>query len=211
MRRRLSRFTTALATETKMTTENITQVFNGALARHRELFDILEQLLPDFELLTQQISDSLKAGGKVIFMGNGGSAADSQHLAAEFVVRYKAERAPLASIALTVDTSILTAHSNDYSFETVFTRQIQALCRPEDVVVGLSTSGNSANILDAMQAANEIGATTWAWTGETGGRLKSQTNHCLCVPHTETARIQEAHIFIGHCLCEALDVEYQSA
>lgn len=185
-------------------------VFQSALDRHRKLFDVLDTVAPEYQLLVEQVSEAIKVGGKVLFMGNGGSAADSQHLAAEFVVRYKAERPPLGALALTVDTSILTAHSNDYSFESVFTRQIQALCKPEDIVIGLSTSGNSANILDAMQAAKHLGATTWAWTGESGGRLKTEVDHCLCVPDTETARIQEAHIFIGHCLCEALDMEHMS-
>ena len=101
-------------------------------------------------------------------MGNGGSAADSQHLATEFVVRYKAERAPLAAIALTTDTSLLTAHANDFSFATVFSRQVAALAKPEDIVIGISTSGNSENIIDAIQTAHRIGVKTWAWTGESG-------------------------------------------
>ncbi len=138
-------------------------------------------------------------------MGNGGSAADCQHLAAEFVVRYRTERQPLAAIALTVDTSILTAHANDYDYSSVFTRQVRALCKPGDLIIGLSTSGNSPNVIDAIRAGKEIGARTWGWTGQGGGKLTGIADHLLEIPHTETARIQEAHLFIGHWLCEELD------
>ena len=179
--------------------------FSNALQRHQELFNKLDSIQADTELLAEHITATFEAGGKLIFMGNGGSAADSQHLAAEFVVRYKAERRPLAAIALTTDTSILTAHANDYDFSTVFTRQMQALCQPKDLVIGISTSGNSANVIDAIKAAQSIGATCWAWTGATGGELKDIADHCLCVPCNETARIQEAHIFVGHWLCEEMD------
>lgn len=157
------------------------------------------------QLLVNQVDNCLANGGKILFMGNGGSAADCQHLAAEFVVRYKNERSPLAALALTVDTSILTAHANDYDFSTVFTRQILALCKPEDLVIGITTSGNSPNVIDAIRAANTLGATTWAWTGETGGKVLGIAGNMLRIPHTETARIQEAHIFVGHWVCEELD------
>ena len=179
--------------------------FLNTLQRHNALFNQLQTLEDTCLLLVDQIEHCLQNRGKVLFMGNGGSAADCQHLAAEFVVRYKDERQPLAALALTVDTSILTAHANDYDFATVFTRQIQALCKPEDLVIGLSTSGNSANVIDAIQAANAIGATTWAWTGETGGKINGIAHQMLRIPHSETARIQEAHIFVGHWLCEELD------
>lgn len=176
-----------------------------ALERHNTLFAQLASVENDCQILADQIERCFQRGGKLIFMGNGGSAADCQHLAAEFVVRYKAERQPLGAIALTVDTSVLTAHSNDYEFATVFTRQIQALCKPEDVVIGISTSGDSANVIDAIEAANAIGAVTWAWTGASGGRLNGISSHILRIPAAETARIQEAHIFVGHWLCEELD------
>lgn len=179
--------------------------FLASLERHNQLFSQLAALEGTCQILADQVEDCLARGGKILFMGNGGSAADCQHLAAEFVVRYKDERKPLAALALTVDTSILTAHSNDYDFATVFTRQIQALCKPEDLVIGLTTSGNSPNIIDAIQAAKIIGATTWAWTGETGGKINGFADNMLCIPHTETARIQEAHIFVGHWICEELD------
>ena len=179
--------------------------FGDALARHNNLFNRLASVESDCQLMADQIENCLAQNGKLLFMGNGGSAADSQHLAAEFVVRYKAERKPLAAIALTVDTSILTAHANDYDFATVFTRQIQALCKPEDLVIGISTSGNSPNVIDAIESAQKIGATCWAWTGESGGKLNTIADHILRIPDTETARVQEAHIFVGHWLCEEMD------
>lgn len=179
--------------------------FSDALQRHFDTFNQLGQLETESRLLADQIDQCFQQGGKLIFMGNGGSAADSQHLAAEFVVRYKAERSPLAAIALTVDTSILTAHSNDYSYDSVFTRQVQALAKPEDLIIGISTSGNSANVIDAIEAAKKIGSTTWAWTGSHGGKLLNIADHLIRVPSDETARIQEAHIFVGHWLCEEMD------
>ena len=179
--------------------------FESALQRHMQTFNRLPEIQADVQALADQVAATFAAGGKLLFMGNGGSAADSQHLAAEFVVRYKAERRALPAIALTVDSSILTAHSNDYSFDSVFTRQIEALCRPDDLVIGLSTSGNSANVINAIEAAQQIGAICWAWTGESGGKLDSIADHLIKAPSTETARIQEAHIFIGHWLCEEMD------
>ncbi|MCP4595085.1 SIS domain-containing protein [Neptuniibacter sp.] len=179
--------------------------FTNALQRHFDTFNQLHTLQSEVELLADQIDSCFEKGGKLIFMGNGGSAADSQHLAAEFVVRYKAERQPLAAIALTVDTSILTAHSNDYSYDSVFTRQVQALAKAEDLIIGISTSGNSANVIDAIEAAKEIGCTTWAWTGSHGGKLNDIADHLIRIPADETARIQEAHIFVGHWLCEEMD------
>ncbi|MDO6564777.1 SIS domain-containing protein [Amphritea sp. 1_MG-2023] len=185
--------------------------FENALQRHLQTFKRLPEIQADVDTLAAQIATTFAAGGKLLLMGNGGSAADSQHLAAEFVVRYKAERRALPAIALTVDTSILTAHSNDYSFDSVFTRQIEALCQPRDLVIGLSTSGNSANVIHAIEAAQTIGAVCWAWTGENGGKLNSIADHLIKAPSTETARIQEAHLFIGHWLCEAMDRQFSTA
>ncbi len=177
----------------------------NALQRHQQLFEKMTECEAVLTQLSEQIDECLKDGGKLLFIGNGGSAADSQHLATEFVVRYKAERAPLAAIALTTDTSLLTAHANDYSYDTVFSRQVAALARPGDILIGISTSGNSKNIIDAVQIAQEMGVTAWAWTGEDGGELRLIADHILAVPATETARIQEAHIFAGHWLCEEAD------
>ena len=142
---------------------------------------------------------------KCYFFGNGGSASDAQHLAAEFVVRYYNQRAPLAAIALTTDTSILTAHGNDYSFDTIFDRQIQALAKSGDIAIGLSTSGNSANVINGLITAKNSGCWTCAFTGKSGGKLLDSADSCIQVPTDETARVQEGHIIIGHWLCEALD------
>ena len=138
-------------------------------------------------------------------MGNGGSAADSQHIAAEIVGRFKKERKGMPAIALTTDTSILTSVGNDYGYDYIFARQIEALCRPEDLVIGITTSGNSANVVRAMQAAKEIGATTVGLTGGSGGQLTAICDVNLVMPSSVTARIQEAHIFVGHSLCEILE------
>jgi D-sedoheptulose 7-phosphate isomerase len=186
--------------------EQIEQSYLASLERHRALFDTMANYHQECLSLLQACHSTLAQGGKVIWFGNGGSAADAQHLAAEFVVRYKLERGPLASIALTTDTSILTAHSNDYHFDTVFERQVQALCKPEDLVIGLTTSGTSANINLALAAANEIGAHTVAFTGRDGGKVKDIAKLPIIIKNDETARIQEAHMFIGHWLCEAVDM-----
>lgn len=180
-------------------------VFSDALARHRQTMDGMDAL----ESQTMQMADAIRTclgnGGKLLFFGNGGSAADAQHLATEFVVRYKAERQPLAALALTTDSSALTAHGNDYSFATLFDRQLQALARPGDIAIGISTSGTSPNIISALKTARAQGCLCCALTGNDGGQLPPLTDHCLIVPSTETARIQEAHIFLGHCLCESME------
>jgi len=188
-----------------MISKQIQQSYLASLERHKKAFEIMHKYHEQALSLLEQCHKTLKAGGKVIWLGNGGSAADSQHLAAEFMVRYKNERGPLASIALTTDTSILTAHSNDYHFDSVFERQIQGLCKPEDLVIGLTTSGASANINLALAAANEIGAYTVALTGRDGGTVKDIAKLSIIIANAETARIQEAHMFIGHWLCEAID------
>ncbi|MCF6435871.1 SIS domain-containing protein [Pseudoalteromonas sp. MMG022] len=186
--------------------EHIQQSYLASLERHQTLFETMANYHEECLRLLEACHSTLAKGGKVIWFGNGGSAADAQHLAAEFVVRYKLERGPLASIALTTDTSILTAHSNDYHFDTVFERQVQALCKPEDLVIGLTTSGTSANINLALTAANEIGANTVALTGRDGGEVKNIAKLPIIIKNDETARIQEAHMFIGHWLCEAVDM-----
>ena len=149
--------------------------------------------------------DGLKGGGKVLFCGNGGSAADSQHLAAELTGRYLRDRAPLAAVALTVDTSALTAIANDYSYDEVFARQVRGLGRAGDVLVGISTSGNSRNVVAALEAARALGMRTVGLTGAAGGRMKELCDVCLCVPSTDTPRIQEMHIAAGHMLCELVE------
>jgi D-sedoheptulose 7-phosphate isomerase len=151
--------------------------------------------------------DCLKNGGKILVMGNGGSAADSQHIAAEIVGRYKRDRRGLPAIALTTDTSILTSVGNDFGFDYIFSRQVEALCNPADVVIGISTSGNSANVIKAIETAKQIGATTVALTGGTGGKLAAMCDFSLIMPSSDTPRIQEAHIFVGHSLCGLLEAD----
>lgn len=146
-------------------------------------------------------------GGKIIFFGNGGSAADAQHLSAEMVGRFKKDRNALPSIALTVNSSILTALGNDYGFDTVFSRQLQALGKPEDIAVGISTSGESQNVITAITTAKEIGIKTVGFLGRNGGRLKNLVDTAVTVPLQDTARIQEAHILLGHIICEIVEKE----
>ena len=155
--------------------------------------------------LARDLCRALEAGHKILLFGNGGSAADAQHIAAEFVGRFQQERRPLAAIALTTDTSILTSVGNDYGYEQVFLRQLQALGRSGDVAIAISTSGNSANVLLAAGAAREIGMVTAGFTGIDGGKLGSLVQHHLNVPNKSTARVQEIHIMIGHILCELVD------
>nr|WP_281412007.1 D-sedoheptulose 7-phosphate isomerase [Motiliproteus sediminis] len=174
------------------------------------MFDKLDALQPQVEQLAEAVIQCLRAGGKVLWAGNGGSAADAQHLAAEFMVRYKAERGPLASIALTTDSSILTAHSNDYSFDSLFARQVEGLARPGDLFIGISTSGNSINVIQAVDKARERGIQSAVLLGRDGGQLAGLADLSVIVPDDETARIQEAHIFIGHWLCEVVDAQLAS-
>jgi D-sedoheptulose 7-phosphate isomerase len=150
----------------------------------------------------------LRDGGKIVLCGNGGSAADAQHIAAEFVGRYMKEREALPAIALTANSSTVTAIGNDYGFDDVFARQVRALCRPGDVVFGISTSGNSENVVRAFAAGREIGATTIGLTGESGGRMREACDECLRFPSGDTPRIQEGHALIAHILCEIVEDEF---
>jgi D-sedoheptulose 7-phosphate isomerase len=162
------------------------------------------------ELLEQtayRIADAVRSGHKVMFMGNGGSAADAQHLAAEFTGKYLQERRALPAMSLNVNTSAITAIGNDYSFDIVFARQIEALGLSGDVAVGFSTSGNSRNVVLAMEAARQKQMLTVAFTGNSGGVLKDVVDVCLRVPSVETPRIQECHIMAGHILCEIVENE----
>jgi len=153
----------------------------------------------------QTLAEVLQNGGKILLFGNGGSAADAQHLAAEFVNRFQVERPPLAALALTTDTSILTAVANDYDFVQVFAKQVRALGRPGDLALGLSTSGNSPNVVEGLQAARELGLKTLALSGREGGPVSAAAELALIVPSWDTPRIQEVHITIGHVLCDLVD------
>lgn len=164
-------------------------------------------LLQQIEKLAQVCLASLKTGGKIIFAGNGGSFADAQHLSAEFTSRFLFDRAPLASVVLAANSSAISAIGNDYGYEFVFARELEALAKPEDVFIAISTSGNSANIMAAVKVANERSVATFAWTGASGGKLKGLCE-CICVPSPETARIQECHILVGHILCGLVESWY---
>lgn len=167
-----------------------------------ESFHTLAELAPTIAEIAERCAASLQAGGKVMFCGNGGSAADSQHLAAEFVGRYKLERPALNSVALTVDTSILTAVGNDYGYDEVFRRQVEGIGKAGDVLIGLSTSGNSRNVVLAFEKARSMGITTVALTGAGGGKMKEAADIALPVPAGITNHIQEMHITCGHLICE---------
>ena len=154
------------------------------------------------------LAASLKAGGKALACGNGGSAADAQHFAAELVNRFERERAPLAGIALTTDTSTLTSIANDYAYQQVFSKQVRAIARRGDVLLAISTSGNSGNVIEAIHAAHEMGVRVVGLTGNGGGKmaaLMAAEDVHICVPHTSTARIQEVHLLVLHCLCDLID------
>ncbi len=155
--------------------------------------------------VARQMADSLRRGGKLLFCGNGGSAADSQHLAAEFVNRFLLQRGALAAIALTTDTSALTSIGNDLGFDQIFARQVEALGRPGDVVVAISTSGGSPNVLRAVETARRLGCLTVALTGGSGGPLAAAADEAFVVPSAETPRIQETHITLGHTLCALVE------
>lgn len=181
--------------------------------RIRESMAIKEGLLErgDFLSLVAEVahamSDSLRRGGRILFFGNGGSAADAQHLAAELAGRYLRERPGLPGLALTVNSSSLTAIGNDYGYDLVFARQLEALGSAGDVAIGISTSGKSANVLRAVEGAKKKGMITVGMTGSEGGQLRAMVDYCLNVNSEHTARIQEAHILIGHILCEIVENE----
>ncbi|MBU6176810.1 MAG: D-sedoheptulose 7-phosphate isomerase [Bacteroidetes bacterium] len=157
--------------------------------------------------ISKIICKSLVDGGTIFWCGNGGSAADSQHMAAEFVGRFKKNRKALRSLALTTDTSVLTCVANDYSYQDIFSRQIEGLSRPGDVIIGLSTSGESLNVIRAFEVAKSLNLTTIAFIGKNGGELKTLSDYTLHVKSNTTARIQETHIFLGHIICNLVEHE----
>ncbi|MBI5183879.1 MAG: D-sedoheptulose 7-phosphate isomerase [Nitrospinae bacterium] len=169
---------------------------------------ISEELCHEIECGIKMISNALKRGKKILLMGNGGSAADAQHLAGELIGRFKAERKAIPAIALTTDTSIITAVGNDYGFDTIFERQIDALTCKGDVVIGISTSGRSPNIIKGLRLAKELGAKTIALLGNDGGGVKEMVDLAIVIPSYNTPRIQEAHITIGHIICEEVEKEF---
>ena len=162
-------------------------------------------LLATVEHVTHAITESFRAGGKVLFCGNGGSAADAQHLAAEFSGRFYSDRDPLPSEALHCNTSYLTAVANDYGYDVVYSRIVKGIGKRGDVLIGLSTSGNSVNIMKAMEVARSLGMVTICFTGKTGGKLKDMCDYLINVPSNDTPRIQESHIMLGHIMCELVE------
>jgi D-sedoheptulose 7-phosphate isomerase len=155
--------------------------------------------------VSERLVNTFSKGNKVLLFGNGGSAADAQHIAAEFVGRFAFDRPALPALALSVNTSCVTAIGNDYGFDLVFSRQIEALARPGDLAIGISTSGNSSNVLHGVTVAREMGLGTVAFTGCTGGKLRDAVDHCICAPSNETPRVQECHILIGHIISELVE------
>ena len=179
--------------------------FIDELEQHRETMNNLANCHEVIEAAAELLINTLQQSGKILLCGNGGSAADCQHIAAEFVVRYEKKRRALAAIALTTDSSILTAHANDFDFDTVFSRQVEALGNDKDCLIAISTSGNSNNVLKAAIAARAKGMTVIVLTGGTGVTLREHATLSVCVPSNVTARIQEAHILIGHYWCGVVE------
>jgi len=184
---------------------------NFILKQIKESLEIKKRILSDENMINEIVNvsslivDSYKKGGKTIIAGNGGSAADAQHIAAEFVSRFYFDRPGLASIALTTDTSILTAIGNDYGFDKLFLRQLQANSGPDDIFIAISTSGNSENIIEALKFCNENSIKSVGLTGAAGGKMYDLCDMCLKVPSNETPRIQESHILIGHIICSIVE------
>ena len=184
------------------------KIIKDSIASHKEALKFLEGSSKKIKEIASLFILAIKNKGKIIFLGNGGSAADAQHLAAEFVGRFKAERSPLPAIALTTDTSILTAVGNDYGFDEIFSRQVEALASNNDIVVGISTSGRSDNVKKALNKAKDLGLKTVGLLGKDGGDLKDIVDTELTVPSFDTPRIQEIHILAGHMICEIVEKNF---
>ena len=189
-------------------TLNLDTYIDDEINSHEDTLNNLRKCISKpLTILLRASIKAISSGGKIVFFGNGGSAADAQHLATELTVRYINDRSPIPAIALSTDTSSLTAISNDFGFEDVFARQVDALVKKEDVVIGISTSGNSENIVRALNRAKKKGAVVAGFSGCGGGRMLGLANPLLIVPSKQTARIQEMHSLIGHILCGALEQE----
>ncbi len=187
-----------------MNRERLHAIFQDQLDAHRRLAEQSKEVLMQ---VAGALADTIRRGGKVLLFGNGGSAADAQHVAAELVGRFSRERAAWPAIALTTDTSILTSVGNDYGFERVFSRQVEALAGPDDIAVGISTSGRSPNVLRGLEAARAAGAATIGFTGGSGGEMTDYCDICFTAPADKTARIQELHIAAWHAVCELVEAE----
>ena len=197
---------TALQSETQISSTTALQAVISQ--RIKESIAVKQQLLRHTELyaeVAEQLIRAIRRGNKVLLFGNGGSAADAQHIAAEFVGRYYLDRPALPAQALTVNTSTLTAIGNDYDYDQIFSRQIEAFGQAGDVAIGISTSGNSRNVIEALLTAKRKDMVTVGMAGESGGQLKAEVDYCICVPSRDTPRIQEAHILVGHILSELVE------
>ena len=184
--------------------ERISELIQASIATKQKLLQDTA-LVSTMAEVSRIIVEALRQGNKILLCGNGGSAADAQHIAAEFVGRFAFDRPALPALALSVNSSCVTAIGNDYGFDIVFSRQIEALGKNGDVVIGISTSGNSANVLQAMSTSRRLGIRTVAFTGCAGGKLRSEVDFCLSAPSNETPRIQECHILIGHIISELVE------
>lgn len=180
------------------------RALEDSIALKKQVLDDI-QIMETSDTLAKEMVSVFKSGGKVLFCGNGGSAADAQHLAAELSGRFYYDRPPLAAEALHVNTSFLTAVANDYSFDEVYARMVRAYGNKGDMLIGISTSGNSNNVVKALEVAKELGLTTAIFAGRTGGKAKAFADHCILVPSDDTPRIQELHMIIGHSLCEIVE------
>lgn len=185
--------------------EKIKKIFKETISVQQK---ISENYLQTIIKIARMIIQCLKDGGKVILCGNGGSAADSQHIASEFIGRFKIDRNPLPAIALSTNTSVLTCLGNDYSYQVIFSRQVQALAKKEDVLIAISTSGRSINVIEAVKTAKNIGLKSIALTGRDGGELAKIADVSFIVPSDETPRIQESHITIAHIICELVEEQF---
>ncbi|QKF91692.1 D-sedoheptulose 7-phosphate isomerase [Campylobacter sp. CCUG 57310] len=183
----------------------INEMIKKELEEHKKTVEAIFKLQDEIKKACEMAVSTLKNGGKILLCGNGGSAGDAQHIAAELSGRYKKERAGLAGIALTTDTSALTAIGNDYGYEFVFSRQLEAIGRSGDLLIAISTSGNSANVIKALKAANDMGVRTLGLSGKDGGAMNELCELNLIIPSSDTPRIQEMHILIGHTICQAID------
>jgi len=184
--------------------DHIVKIFKESI-RVKEAF--LNENLSKLVNIVEAVIDALKAGSRILIFGNGGSAADAQHLAAEFINRFVIERPPLPAIALTTDTSVITSIGNDYDFSEIFSKQIRAIGQPGDIAWGISTSGNSPNVLKALEVAKKMGLVTIAFTGKDGGHIAKIADLSINVSSSVTARIQEVHITAGHAICDLVDIK----
>lgn len=184
-------------------------IIENEFAEHLKVAQSMSALTDKVETAAQLCIDSLKNGGKILFFGNGGSAADAQHIAAELVGRYKVERRGLPAIAVTTDTSALTSIGNDYGYNHVFDRQVEALANKGDVAIGISTGGSSSNVISALKLAKEMSCKTIGFSGRDGGEMNTICNVNLVVPAEDTPRIQEMHIVIGHTICHLIDLAFK--